>query len=108
MTQDFVAIVEEAKLAARNAEATFRAQYGEPNYCGFGWVEVYVDRINSKEAKALQAAGLTTSYRPKVLTLRNPGGSGTQSMDIKECGSEAAAKVLKSYGLRAYACSRAD
>lgn len=108
MTQDFVAIVEEAKLAARNAEATFRAQYGEPAYCGFAWCEVYVDRINSKEAKALQAAGFTTSYRPKVLTLRNPGGSGTQSMDVKECGAEAATKVLRSYGLRAFACSRAD
>ena len=105
---EVISIVEEAKQAARNAEADFRAQYGEPNYCGFGWVEVYVERTNSKQAKELQAAGLTTSYKPKVLTLRNPGGSGTQSMDIKECGSEAAAKVLKSYGFRAYACSRAD
>jgi len=103
-----VAIIEEAKLAARNAEAAFRAKYGEPNYCGFAWCEVYVDRINSKEAKELQAAGLTTSYKPKTLTLRNPGGSGTQSMDIKECGAEAAAKVLRGYGYRAFACSRAD
>ena len=108
MTQDVFAIVEEAKLAARNAEATFRAQYGEPAYCGGAWVEVHVTRVNSNEAKALQAAGLTTSYKPKVLTLRNPGGSGTQSMDIKECGTAAAAKVLRSYGLKAYACSRAD
>ena len=101
-------IVTEAKQAARNAEADFRAQYGEPNFCGFGWVEVYVERTNSKQAKELQAAGLTTSYKPKVLMLRNPGGSGTQSMDIKECGAEAAANVLRSYGYRAYACSRAD
>ena len=101
-------IVAEAKQAARDAEAAFRAQYGEPNYCGFSWVEVYVDRTNSIEAKALLAAGFTKDYKPKCLTLHNPGGSGTQSMDIKECGSEAAAKVLKGYGYRAFACSRAD
>ena len=101
-------IVQEAKAAAKLAESEFIAKYGEPMYAGFAWCEVHVDRINSQEAKALQAAGLVTSYKPKVLTLRNPGGSGTQSMDIKECGTEAAVKVLRSYGIRAYACSRAD
>ena len=103
-----IEIVEEAKQAAREAEAVFRAKYGEPNYCGFSWVEVFVDRTNSKEAKDLQRAGLTTTYKPKVLSLRNPGGSGTQSMDIKEAGVEAATEVFRKYGYRAYACSRAD
>ena len=108
MTQDYIAIVAEAKQAARNAEADFRSRYGEPSYCGFAWVEVRVDRINSKEAKALQAAGFTTTYKAKTLSLRNPGGSGTQSMDIKEEGAQAAAKVLRQYGIKASACSRAD
>ena len=50
-------IVNQAFTAARQAEADYLAKHGEPGYCGFGWVEVYVDRTNSKEAKELIAAG---------------------------------------------------
>jgi len=42
------------------------------------------------------------------LSLWNPGGSFTQSMDIKETGAEAYAKVLREHGLDAYMGSRAD
>jgi hypothetical protein len=42
------------------------------------------------------------------LDLWNPGGSFTQSMDIKEAGAEAYAEVLRQSGIKAYACSRAD
>lgn len=101
-------IVQNAFTAARRAEADYRAQFGEPGYCGFGWVEVYVDRTNSKEAKELIAAGFRKDYKPKCLTVWNPGGSGTQSMDIKEAGAHAFAEVLRNAGLKAYACSRAD
>jgi len=101
-------IVQEAFTAAKTAEADYLAQYGEPGYCGFGWVEVYVDRTNSKEAKALIAAGFKKDYKPKCLTVWNPGGSYTQSMDIKEAGAVAFAEVLQKAGLKAYACSRAD
>jgi len=101
-------IVEEAFEAARQAEADFRARHGEPGYCGFAWVDVYVDRTNSKQAKELIAAGLKKDYKPKCLSVWNPGGSGTQSMDIKEAGAHAFAEVLRKAGLRAYAGSRAD
>ena len=101
-------IVKEAFTAAKTAEADYLAQHGEPGYCGFSWVEVYVDRTNSKEAKALIAAGFKKDYKPKCLTVWNPGGSYTQSMDIKEAGAVAFAEVLQKAGLKAYACSRAD
>ena len=101
-------IVQEAFTAAKTAEADYLARYGEPMYCGFGWVEVYVDRTNSKQAKELLAAGFKKDYKPKCLTVWNPGGSHTQSMDIKEAGATAFAEVLTRAGLKAYACSRPD
>ena len=101
-------IVQDAFTAARTAEADFRARHGEPGYCGFAWVDVYVDRTNSKQAKELIAAGFKKDYKPKCLSVWNPGGSFTQSMDIKEAGAHAFAEVLRTAGLRAYACSRAD
>ena len=101
-------IVEEAFTAARQAEADFRARHGEPGYCGFAWVDVYVDRTNSKQAKELIAAGFRKDYKPKCLSVWNPGGSFTQSMDIKEAGAHAFAEVLRKAGLNAYAGSRAD
>ena len=101
-------IVQEAFTAARVAEADYLARHGEPMYCGFGWVVVYVDRTNSKQAKELLAAGFKKDYKPKCLTVWNPGGSHTQSMDIKEAGASAFAEVLTKAGLKAYACSRAD
>ena len=101
-------IVNNARNAAIVAEAEFRNRHGEPGYCGFAWVEVHVDRTNSREAKELLATGFRKDYKPKCLTMWNPGGSGTQSMDVKEAGSEAFARVLKQAGIDAYACSRAD
>lgn len=103
-----IAIVNEAKEAARAAEQAYRAKYGEPMYAGFAWVEVRVERTNSKEAKELIAAGFKKDWKPKVLSLWNPGGSGTQSMDVKEEGAAAFAKVMRQYGYKASACSRAD
>ena len=101
-------IVQDAFTAARQAEADYLAKHGEPGYCGFSWVEVYVDRTNSKQAKELLASGFKKDYKPNCLTVWNPGGSGTQSMDIKEAGAQAFAEVLQKAGLKAYACSRAD
>jgi len=102
-------LVKQAREAAVKAETEFRAKHGEPLYCGFAWVEVYVTRTNSPEAKEFIAAGFKKDYcKAKCLTLWNPGGSHTQSMDIKEAGADAFAKVLKDAGFRAYSCSRAD
>lgn len=102
------AIYQEAVAAAKKAEAEFLAKHGEMAYCGFAWVEVYVDRTNSKPAKELLAAGFRKDYKPKCLSVWNPGGSSTQSMDVKEAGAVAFAAVMTKYGFRAYACSRAD
>ena len=101
-------IVQTAQQAAVQAESEFLAQHGEPAYCGFGWVEVYVDRTNSKQAKELIASGFKKSYKPKCLSLWSPGAYHGQSMDVKEAGAHAFAEVLSQAGLKAYACSRAD
>jgi len=102
------AIVAKARAAAVQAETEFLARHGEPAYCGFGWVEVYVGRTNSREAKELIASGFRKSYKPKCLTLWSPGAYHGQSMDVKEAGAHAFAEVLRGVGLQAYACSRAD
>jgi hypothetical protein len=97
----------EATQAARQAESDFISKHGEPWYCGFAWVDVYGVRSNSKLGKALQSIGFRKSYT-KSLQLWNPGGSMTQSMDIKETGARAYADVLRKYGIQAYMGSRAD
>ena len=101
-------IIQEARDAAKLAENKFLAEYGEPMYAGFAWSEVRVDRTNSKEAKELLSAGFRLSHKPKTLTFSNPGGSYTQSMDVKEAGVDAFTKVMRAYGYKASSCSRAD
>jgi hypothetical protein len=105
---DIQAIYEEAKQAATNAENAYLAQYGERAYCGFAWVDVFVDRTNSKEAKALLGVGFQKSYRSKTLNMWTCGNYHGQSMDVKEEGAQAFAAVLQKHGFRAYAGSRAD
>ena len=76
--------------------------------CGFAWVEVYVDRTNSKQAKELLKAGFRKDYKPKCLSMWNPGDLPVQNIDIKEAGADAMATYLRSLGLTAYAGSRLD
>ena len=95
-----------AVAAAQQAETEFRARHGEPGYCGFAWVKVS-EKASTKLGRALKTVGFRKSYNGG-LDLWNPGGSGTQSMDIKEAGAEAYAEVLRKFGINAYACSRAD
>ena len=94
------------------AEAAGRAEYakwgGDRGACGFAWVEVYVDRTNSKQAKELLAAGFRKDYKPKCLSFWNPGDLPVQNIDIKEAGADAMATYLRSLGLNAYAGSRLD
>ena len=105
---DIKAIHNEAYQAAAQAENAFLAQHGEPLYCGFAWVDVFVDRTNSKEAKALKEIGFKNSWRRKVLNMWKPGAYNGQSMDVLEAGARAYADVLAKYGFRAYMGSRAD
>ncbi len=115
--QTMLDIHTEAKQAAKNAVGKFLAdwtektggnEYGEPMYCGFAWVDVAVERTNSKEAKALASVGFKKSYRPKTMTMWDPAKHNGQSMDCKEHGAHAYAEVLNKYGFRASMGSRAD
>lgn len=100
-------IYNEAFAAAQEAEAKYRAQYGEPFYCGFAWVKVRPG--NCKFAKFLKVNKIVSgpAYNGGV-DVWNPGKSPTQSMDIKEVGAHAFAQVLVKHGINAFAQSRAD
>jgi hypothetical protein len=101
-------IVKGITLAQQASEAEYQRMGGDMYACGFAWVEVYVDRTNSKQAKELLAAGFRKDYKPKCLSMWNPGGLGVQNIDIKERGAEAMAAYLRALGLNAYAGSRLD
>ena len=105
---DIQTIHYEAKEAANKAELDYFEKHGEPAYCGFAWVEVDVSRKNSKEAKLLKHVGFRDSWKPKCVYSWSVGDYATQSMDIKEQGARAYAEVMRKYGIKARACSRAD
>jgi len=94
-------------IAEQHGRAMY-AKVGERDACGFGWVEVYVDRTNSLQAKELIAAGFKKDYKPKCLSMWDPAGVPTQSISVKEAGATAYADYLRNLGLRAYAGSRLD
>jgi hypothetical protein len=96
------------KALAEQAGLAMYQQVGERDACGFGWVEVYVDRTNSKQAQELIKAGFRKDYKPKCLSMWDPAGVPTQSISVKEAGAEAYAAYLESLGLKAYAGSRLD
>ena len=100
--------IRQGKILAVNAAQAMYQRIGERDACGFGWVEVYVDRTNSKQAKELIAAGFRKDYKPKCLSFWNPGGLGVQNIDIKEAGADAMATYLRALGLNAYSGSRLD
>jgi hypothetical protein len=92
--------------AARKAEADFIARHGEMAYCGFAWVKVN-EKASTRLGRALKTVGFKKSYSGG-LDFWNPGGSFTQSMDVKEAGASAYAEILKQHGIDAYMQSRAD
>ena len=98
---------EEAVAAAKQAEADFREKHGEPWYCGFAWVKI--TPATSSFARQLRKAGVVDKVAwDGGYDIWNPGGSHTQSMDIKEHGAAAYADTLREAGIDAYAMSRAD
>jgi hypothetical protein len=105
---DIQAIHNEAYQAAVTAENDFLAKHGEMAYCGFAWVDVFVSRTNSKEAKALKEIGFKNGWQRRQLNLWKPGNYHGQSMDVLEAGARAYADVLAKHGFRAYMGSRAD
>lgn len=96
------------ELAVRASQAKYNEIGGDRYACGFAWVEVYVDRTNSREAKELLKAGFKKDYKPRCLSMWNPGGLPVQNIDIKEAGAYAYATYLQGLGLKAYAGSRLD
>lgn len=99
----------EAKGIAHLASVAMYNQIGGDKYaCGFAWVDVYVDRTNSKQAQELIKAGFKKDYKPKCLSMWNPGDVNVQNIDIKEAGAQAMATYLRTLGLNAYAGSRLD
>ena len=101
-------IVKGIPLAVQASTDMYHKIGGDRYACGFAWVEVYVDRTNSRQARELIAAGFKKDYKPKCLSMWNPGGLGVQNIDIKEAGADALAAYLQGLGLRAYAGSRMD
>jgi hypothetical protein len=93
---------------AKGAAQSMYQQVGERDACGFGWVEVYVARTNSKQAQELIKAGFRKDYKPKCLSMWDPAGIPTQSISVKEAGARAYAQYLTALGLTAYGCSRLD
>jgi hypothetical protein len=100
--------IRSGKVLAEQAGLAMYQRIGERDACGFGWVEVVVDRTNSKQAKELIKAGFRKDYKPKTLSMWDPAGVPTQSISVKEAGAQAYATYLQALGLRAYAGSRLD
>jgi hypothetical protein len=95
-------------LAEQASQEMYQRIGGDRMACGFAWVDVYVDRTNSAQAKELIKAGFKKDYKPKCLSMWNPGGLGVQNIDIKEAGADALATYLTALGLKAYSGSRLD
>lgn len=102
-------VIQAGKQLAEVASQKEYAKWGgDRGACGFAWVEVYVDRTNSKQAKELIKAGFRKDYKPKCLSMWNPGELPVQNIDIKEAGAYAYANYLQALGFKAYAGSRLD
>jgi hypothetical protein len=97
-------------LAETASKTFFETRLGgrDQYACGFAWVDVYVDRTNSKQAQELIKAGFKKDYKPRCLSMWNPGGLNVQNVDAKEAGAYALANYLNVLGLKAYAGSRLD
>ena len=102
--------IQQGKILAEQASIGMYEQMGRKDAfaCGFAWVDVYVDRTNSKQAKELIKAGFKKDYKPKCLSYWNPGNLPVQNVDIKAAGADAMAAYLRALGLQADSCSRLD
>ena len=105
--EDIQNILALAKAEAYGAAQTHIDEYGEQAYCGFAWVNIHGIKGNTKLGRAMKQAGYTKDYTG-AYQIYNPAGYGGQSMDVKEAGARAAAKVFEQYGFTAYPGGRAD
>jgi hypothetical protein len=108
-TQRLDEILGEASAAATRAgKKKYDEMGGDRFMCGFAWVDIYGIRANSKLGKQLESFGIKKDSWKKCHSVWDPAGLNVQNIDIKESGAEAFAKVLQSYGFKAYAGSRLD
>lgn len=113
---DTKAIREEMLKAAKEAADKFFEEKlgGQDRYaCGFAWVTVYPQhKGNTRDGKAerrvLTELGFRKDWTEKAYEYWNPSGHMCQNVDTKEAGADAAAKVLRKYGFKAYPGSRLD
>ena len=105
---------EKALQAARNAAQAFADLHfggGDGGPCGFGWVDVYGVKGNTRLGKALKAVGFSKSYRGNLQLWNGRNGwYFGQSVDAATAGAQAYADVFKAeLGLDSvYAGSRLD
>jgi len=108
-TDDLAVILNKAQAAAYAAAEQFEDKYfpnGGWGACGFAWVDIPV-KGNTKLGRMLKAAGVSKHWR-SGFQLWNPSKYPTQNMDTLEAGARAAATVLQTAGITAYAGSRLD
>ena len=98
------------KVASGEAHAEAKmleSIHGDGYPCGFAWVTSYV-KGNTKEGKALKAAGFKKSYSGGY-QLWNPGNTFVQNVDIKEGACKKYVEIFeKLTGIKMYVSSRLD
>lgn len=103
---EFIEIHNKGLEAAKKATEEWIKENGEPFYCGFAWVNIYVDGRTpiGKQVKKVAEKNLAG----KGYQVWNPSGHNTQCLPAKEAGAYAYEKVLRDHGIRAVAVSRLD
>jgi len=107
---------QQVQAAAFHAADTFfhtRMNGQDLGACGFAWVTVYPQhkgntRDGRAERKILERLGMSKDWTGKAWQIWNPSKYAVQNIDTLEAGADAAAQVLKSWGLTAYSGSRMD
>jgi hypothetical protein len=113
LTKDLLEkILDEAYLEAKKAAQEAYEKYGDRGACGFSWVVILshngeVLNGRTKLGKLLKSVGVTQDYARRF-HVWNPSRSPVQSVDVKDIGAEAYARVLRNYGFDSYACTRLD
>jgi hypothetical protein len=108
------AVIFAGEAAEKAAQQAVQAMYDEHGgdqigACGFGFVNIYGVRANSKVGKALKQVGFRKEEWNRSFQLWNPGGYGGQNVDIKEAGARAYANKFKEItGIEIYPGSRLD
>ena len=101
-------LVQAYTAAIKAGKSKYDEMGGDRYACGFAWVDIYGIRANSKLGKQLSGFGIKKDAWKKAFSVWDPAGLNVQNIDIKEAGADAFARVLESYGFKAYAGSRLD